>query len=721
MPGHVKTDLLTFRASSSPYPTESGVTAAITLFSKGDNYLYYVDDGGTERQIQVAAGGALTDIPLTANLASAFDVHQGSDSYFSADTTTGSELVAMGNTGVAGLTARIDGNIIDLNASNNVTIDAGGNSSIVAVGTATLQGATVNVGGAGNGNVLVASTGTRDITVGSANATSVDINTAHGRIQLASSAVTISTTSTGSATITNGTTGYFVADYTANTATISDGTNSVSVGSTGVAVTGNMSVTGTVDGVDISTLAGTANGEGASQIGIEDVGTYYTGTSVEAALQEIGASLGTIPANANALSDVNTAGVADGNLLQYVGASSEFQVATPATVVSGAAIGDLSNVDGTATPTNGQVLKYNTSTSLWAPANDATLAGINDLSDVDTTGVVDGSLLRYNNANSAFEITDAAGVVGAENLSTLANVNAPTPTDGYVLTWVNSASEWQALAVPSASVASINDVGNVNAPTPSDGQILQYVNASSEWQAVTPPALYTDSDAVAAVEAESTLDLTGAVTIDGDLTVDMGGAGNTSGKVMVGSQSDANLAAADLTGVYSVKVGTSQQIPFDAGTRVHVTVAAKVVRIGNPTDEIFLAIHLEDSGSSSGATWATKNLGGTNTNNAEVILRATMTVAAATSTNSNERDVLMSGMFGIENNLGAEIFGLVRRFDTSTHNPFTYNGTGLEAVNLGTAFNRVRISAEANSNAQTGTDHYEIVVKAITVDFSKGE
>ncbi len=119
MPGHVKTDLLTFRASSSPYPTESGVTAAVTLFSKGDNFLYYVDDGGTERQIQVAAGGALTDIPLTANTASAFDVHQGSDSYFSADTTTGSEVVAMGNAGGAGLTARIHSNIIDLNASNN--------------------------------------------------------------------------------------------------------------------------------------------------------------------------------------------------------------------------------------------------------------------------------------------------------------------------------------------------------------------------------------------------------------------------------------------------------------------------------------------------------------------------------------------------------------------------------------------------------------------------
>jgi len=38
-------------------------------------------------------------------------------------------------------------------------------------------------------------------------------------------------------------------------------------------------------------LANTANGEGASLVGIEDAGTYYTGTDVEAALQEIGADL----------------------------------------------------------------------------------------------------------------------------------------------------------------------------------------------------------------------------------------------------------------------------------------------------------------------------------------------------------------------------------------------------------------------------------------------
>lgn len=45
------------------------------------------------------------------------------------------------------------------------------------------------------------------------------------------------------------------------------------------------------DAVPMSFLASTTAGEGASKIGIQDSGAYFTGTSVEAALQELGASV----------------------------------------------------------------------------------------------------------------------------------------------------------------------------------------------------------------------------------------------------------------------------------------------------------------------------------------------------------------------------------------------------------------------------------------------
>ena len=642
MPGKVHSHWVCLKSHADPVASdvESGM---VCLGTDGASIYMTIADGTTT----AISGAAIhKSIPLDDNTSSEYHIYQGSDSYIKVDTVDGSEKVALGNSTIAGLTAQIDGNIIDLNAADDVTIDAGGDIPIVAVGTATLQGGTVNIGGAGNGDVLVASTGTRDITIGSANATSVDINSAHGRIQLASGNAEITTSSSGIAYITDGATRYFEANYGNQTITVSDGTNSILIGSSGITmtgntgVTGNITVTGTVDGVDLSTLAGTANGEGASQIGVEDTGTYYTGTDVEAVLQEIGASLGTIPANANDLADVDTTGVADGNLLQYVASNSAFEVATPATVVGGAAIGDLSNVDGAATPTNGQVLKYNTSTSLWAPADDTSIGALNDISDVD----------------------------------------AGSPTDGQVLTWVA---------------------------------------ANSAWEAQNTAATYADADAISAVEGESTLDLTGDVTIDGDLTVDMGGSGNTSGRVMVGSQSEA-AETADLTGVYSVKVGTAQQVPLSAGTRVHVRVAATINRVGAPTEELFLAINMEDSGGNTGSTFATKNLGGINSHQSEVVIHATLLITDATSANSAERDHLMTGLFHADVS-GTVTVGSMRNFDTGTHSPVAYSGGGLEKVNVGTAYDRIRISAESGANTQTVADHYEFNVKAITVDFSKGE
>lgn len=52
-------------------------------------------------------------------------------------------------------------------------------------------------------------------------------------------------------------------------------------------------------------LASTANGEGASKVGIEDVGGYYTNTNVEGALQEIGSALGTLAGGIDLQGDID--------------------------------------------------------------------------------------------------------------------------------------------------------------------------------------------------------------------------------------------------------------------------------------------------------------------------------------------------------------------------------------------------------------------------------
>ena len=64
-------------------------------------------------------------------------------------------------------------------------------------------------------------------------------------------------------------------------------------------------------------------------------------------------------------------------------------------------LNDLSNVDITS-PTNGQVLKYNSSTQKWenGTGGGGGASAISDLTDVDLTSPVDGQLLMYDATNN---------------------------------------------------------------------------------------------------------------------------------------------------------------------------------------------------------------------------------------------------------------------------------------------------------------------------------
>lgn len=64
-------------------------------------------------------------------------------------------------------------------------------------------------------------------------------------------------------------------------------------------------------------------------------------------------------------------------------------------------------------------------------------------------------------------------------LDDIADVNVPTPTDGYVLYWDETAGEWKVKA-PGA-VASLDDIGDVYVPTPTDEYLLYWDDPNSRW------------------------------------------------------------------------------------------------------------------------------------------------------------------------------------------------------------------------------------------------
>jgi len=103
----------------------------------------------------------------------------------------------------------------------------------------------------------------------------------------------------------------------------------------------------------------------------------------------------------------------------------------------------------TATPTDGQVLKWDNGNSRWAPGTDLTSdsSAMNDLSDVDTSGISTGQYLKWDGSNFVASTVTA----GASSIDALTDVDTTTsaPSNGDVLTWNTTDSEW----APSAPAA----------------------------------------------------------------------------------------------------------------------------------------------------------------------------------------------------------------------------------------------------------------------------
>lgn len=81
----------------------------------------------------------------------------------------------------------------------------------------------------------------------------------------------------------------------------------------------------------------------------------------------------------------------------------------------------------------------------------------------------------------------AGGSPVVDSLDDIADVNAPTPSDGDVLTWDSTPGEW--VAAPPTTVAALDDLTDVVINTPATTQTLihngtNWVNSSAIWRPV---------------------------------------------------------------------------------------------------------------------------------------------------------------------------------------------------------------------------------------------
>jgi hypothetical protein len=208
--------------------------------------------------------------------------------------------------------------------------------------------------------------------------------------------------------------------------------------------------------------------------------------------------------------------------------------ATGGYTVSGSALDltHLDTVDLSTAPTDGQVLKWEASSSSWKPANDLVggAQGI-ALSDLSVSVAAVGSAnLSYNNTNGVFTYTppDLSSYLTAETDPVFSASAAAGISSTQVSNW-DAAYGWgnHAGAGYLSSLGSITTHTDVNITSATTGQLLRYNAATTNWENFTPT---TETLATVTTRGGST---TNSITVGG-LTVD--GAGNTVGKLAITDQ-----------------------------------------------------------------------------------------------------------------------------------------------------------------------------------------
>ena len=104
------------------------------------------------------------------------------------------------------------------------------------------------------------------------------------------------------------------------------------------------------------------------------------------------------------------------------------------------ALSGLSDVHTTA-PTDGQVLKWDNSNSRWEPGAAGGTLAMNNLTDVDTSGISTGQYLKWDGSNFVASTVSGGGASAINDLSDV-DTNTSAPSNGDVLTWSASGSEW---------------------------------------------------------------------------------------------------------------------------------------------------------------------------------------------------------------------------------------------------------------------------------------
>ena len=247
--------------------------------------------------------------------------------------------------------------------------------------------------------------------------------------------------------------------------------------------------------------------------------------------------------------------------------------ATGGYTVSGSALDltHLDTVDLSTAPTDGQVLKWEASSSSWKPANDLVggAQGI-ALSDLSVSVAAVGSAnLSYNNTNGVFTYTppDLSSYLTAETDPVFSASAAGGITSTQVSNW-DVAYGWgnHAGAGYLSSLGSITTHTDVNITSATTGQLLRYNAATTNWENFTPTEETLATVTTRGATTSSNLTFSGTLAVNNTINVADNVVAN------FGASSDGRISYTSSTNRFYVRVpGGSGDLILGAGPAVRIT------------------------------------------------------------------------------------------------------------------------------------------------------
>ena len=227
-------------------------------------------------------------------------------------------------------------------------------------------------------------------------------------------------------------------------------------------VTGNITVSGTVDGRDVAA-------DGSKLDGVESGATgNQTNDEIRAAIEAATDSNVFTDADHSKLNSIEASATADQTNAEI---RTAVEAASDSNVFTDADHSKLNAIEASATADQSDseiktAYENNSNTNAYTDAEKTKLSGIETSATADQTGAEIKSAYESESNTNAY--TDAektklgtvasnADVTSTKNLADLANVHNASPSDGQVLKWINANSRWEPAVDAGASGATLGD------------------------------------------------------------------------------------------------------------------------------------------------------------------------------------------------------------------------------------------------------------------------